>query len=68
MFPGVLSAAPPGNQQIPVGQNCKDERELINSLNVLLGGGEMLFWESKRGEHLEVIFWPLFCSPLAYFL
>lgn len=51
MFPGVLSAAPPGNQQIPVGQNCKDKRELINSLNVLLGGGEMLFWESKRGEH-----------------
>lgn len=51
MFPGVLSSAPPGNQQTPVGQNCREERELISCLNVLLGGGEMLFWESKRGGH-----------------
>lgn len=51
MFPGVVSTAPPGNQQTPARQNCRDERELITCLNVLLGGGEMLFWESKRGEH-----------------
>lgn len=43
MLPGVLSTAPPANQQTPGGQNCRDERELISWLNVLLGGGEVLF-------------------------
>lgn len=51
MFPEVTSAAPRGIQQNPAGQNCRDERELISCLKVLLGGGEKLFWDTKRGEH-----------------
>lgn len=51
MFPGVTSAAPCGIQQTLAGQNCRDERELISCLKVLLGGGEMLFWDTKRGGH-----------------
>lgn len=51
MFPEVTSAAPHGIQQNPAGQNCRDERELISCLKVLLGGGEKLFWDTKRGEH-----------------
>lgn len=72
IFPGVVFATPPGNQQAPVWQNCRDERELMTCLNVFLGGGEMQKCCSRRAReestkksflsHCFVAHLPIFCK------
>lgn len=66
----LLSTASPGNQQ-PFSRarcvDCRDERELISCLGVLLGGREMAFLGEQERRALRSNFMQLVFSPPAYF-
>ena len=66
----LFSTAPPGNQQ-PLSRakcvDCRDEREIISCLGVLLGGGEMAVLGEQERRAPRSHFYATFFSPLAYF-
>jgi len=66
----LLCTAPPGNQQprsTPKCVDCRDERELISCLGVLLGGGEMSILGEQEKRTTRSSFYAAFFNPLAYF-
>lgn len=67
----LLSTASPRNQQ-PLSRakcvDCRDERELISCLGVLLGGRQTAVLGEQERRAPRSHFYATFFSPLAYFL